>query len=232
MPDKLPIGAPVESGSPDVRPGPCILSGSAIRLRPVEFERDAAPLYAASHGSAVREALFTYLPYGPFGSVVDFRAWLESYCRGKDPLFFVVEQVAEGVAVGMVSYMNIRPEHRSLEIGHIWYGPDAQRTRTNTEAVFLLLRHAFEDLHQRRIEWKCDSLNARSRAAAERLGFRFEGLFRQHVIYKERNRDTTWFALLDQEWPAVRAAMQDYLAAPDGPGLRERIEQQRAAAGS
>jgi RimJ/RimL family protein N-acetyltransferase len=119
---------------------------------------------------------------------------------------------ATGWASGVVSYLRIEPDHGSIEIGHIWFAPALQRTPQATEAIHLLARHAFDDLGYRRLEWKCDAANARSRAAAERFGFTYEGTFRQHMIVKDRNRDTAWFSLLDREWPAARAAFEAWLA--------------------
>jgi RimJ/RimL family protein N-acetyltransferase len=113
--------------------------------------------------------------------------------------------------VGMAAFLNIVPEHRRLEIGHIWYAPSAQRTEANTETAYLMMREAFDELGYRRVEWKCDALNARSRAAALRLGFTFEGVFRAHMIVRGRNRDSAWFSLLDTEWPAVRDALERWL---------------------
>ena len=115
------------------------------------------------------------------------------------------------LAGGVVSYLRIEPEHGCIEIGHIWFGAALQRTPAATETIYLLARHAFDDLGHRRLEWKCDAANARSRRAAERFGFTFEGVFRQHMIVKGRNRDTAWFALLDGEWPAARAAYEAWL---------------------
>jgi len=141
--------------------------------------------------------------------------WLEGLSGSSDPRFFAVT-LADGEPIGVVSYLNAVAADRRIEIGHIWYVPAAQRTRANTEVTYLLLSHAFEDLGYRRVEWKCDALNARSRAAAERLGFTFEGIFRRHMIVKGRNRDTAWFSMLDTEWPRVRAAMEDWFDAEPG----------------
>jgi RimJ/RimL family protein N-acetyltransferase len=129
----------------------------------------------------------------------------------------------------MASFLNVRPEMRVLEVGHIWYAPEAQRTAANTEATYLMLRDAF-DLGYRRAEWKCDALNERSRRAALRLGFRFEGVFRQHMVVKDRNRDTAWYAVLDGEWPAVRTNLERWLAAPPA-GRFSLTEASRSQAG-
>lgn len=194
------------------------LQGTAVTVRPLAPADDLAALYAASHGDSETEALWTWMPYGPFTDRDAMGVWLETCAASTDPEFRAVVERASGRPLGMVSYLNIEPDHRRLELGHIWYAPSMQRTRANTETIRLLLGEAFDRLGCRRVEWKCDALNARSRAAALRLGFRFEGVFRQHMIVKGRNRDTAWFALVDRDWPAVREHMERWLAA-DGGGL-------------
>jgi len=212
----LPIGPDVTDPSPTVPPGSGSLEGETVCLRPVVPVDDLEALYTASHGDSATEALWTYMPYGPFAARDAMGRWLEECARAADPAFRVVVDRASGTPVGMVSYLNIVPAHRRLELGHIWYSPRVQRTRTNTEAMYLMLREGLDRLGYRRIEWKCDALNARSRAAALRLGFAFEGVFRQHMIVKGRNRDTAWFALVDRDWPTVRANMERWLYG-DGP---------------
>jgi len=219
---ELPVGDPV-APSAARRPAPGrTLTGRSVALVPVEPATHATPLWSASHGDPATEALWTYLPYGPFADAAEMRAWLEGCAASEDPLFSVVVDLASGAPVGIVSDLNVDPAMRHLEIGHIWYAPVAQRTRANTEAAYLLLREAFDDLGHRRVEWKCDALNERSRAAAIRLGFSFEGVFRQHMVVKGRNRDTAWYALLDGEWPARRARLERWLDAEPGTlSLRE-----------
>ena len=186
-----------------------------MTLVPVDPGTDAEPLWRATHdGSDAAEAVWTYLAYGPFADVGAMRAWLETLVPSEDPLFLTVH--TDAGPSGVVSFMNVDPEMRHLELGHIWYAPRAQRSDANTETVFLMLREAFEQLGHRRVEWKCDALNARSRAAAERLGFTFEGVFRQHMIVKGRNRDTAWYSMLDGEWPNARDAFERWLSAPAG----------------
>ncbi len=141
------------------------------------------------------------------------RVWLEEQAAKTDPLLFTVIHNPTGAPLGIVTYMNIVPAMRTLELGHIWYGLAAQNTKTNTEAIYLMLCESFDHLHYRRVEWKCDALNARSRAAALRLGFQYEGIFRQHFIIKGRNRDTAWFSMLDHEWPRIKANMERWLYA-------------------
>jgi RimJ/RimL family protein N-acetyltransferase len=156
-------------------------------------------------------AIWTYLGYGPFADLAGFRVWLAERARQSDPLFVTIVDRESGRASGMASYLRITPADGVIEIGHIWFVPAIQRTRQTTEAIFLLMREAFA-LGYRRLEWKCNALNAASRRAALRFGFTFEGIFRQHMIIKGRNRDTAWFAMMDHEWPAVRAGFEAWLA--------------------
>ena len=186
-----------------------MLTGSRVRLEPVDPERHADDLHDASLGDP---RLWDYLPYGPFPDVGALREHLARQAASEDPLFFAVVDADTGRAVGIVSYLRIEPAHGCIEIGHIWFGGPLQRTPAATETICLLARHAFDDLGNRRFEWKCDAANARSRRAAERFGFTFEGVFRQHQIVKGRNRDTAWYAMLDGEWPAIRAAFEAWLA--------------------
>ncbi|MGZ4147336.1 MAG: GNAT family N-acetyltransferase [Actinomycetota bacterium] len=218
---ELPVGEPVDT-TPARRPPREPLVGRFVSLVPVDPEAHAAGLFAASHdGSDEAERMWTYLAYGPWPDQAAMRVWLDALPPSDDPLFFTVLDRASGGPVGVVSFLNIDPAMRHVELGHIWYAPAAQRTRANTEAVSLMLRASFDELGYRRVEWKCDALNARSRAAAERLGFTFEGVFRQHMIIKGRNRDTAWYAMLDEEWPVASAALEEWLAAPDPPSLRD-----------
>lgn len=186
--------------------------GRHVRLTPLRADEDAAELYQAGHKSPDAREIWRYLWHGPFATEADFRDWLRCVQDGADPLFFTVTQRQTGRRVGMISILRITPAHGVAELGHIWYGLAAQRTPINTESVFLLLRHLFDDLGYRRVEWKCDAENVRSRAAALRLGFQFEGLFRQHMIVKDCNRDTAWFAMLDIDWPARKANFERWLA--------------------
>ncbi|MFA6547083.1 MAG: GNAT family protein [Limisphaerales bacterium] len=186
--------------------------GLHVRLSPLRADEDAAELFQAGHEPPEAREIWRYLWHGPFAGEAEFRDWLRGVQDGADPLFFTVTSKQGGRRVGMISIMRITPAHGVAELGHIWYGLAAQRTPVNTESVFLLLRHLFDDLGYRRVEWKCDAQNARSRAAALRLGFQFEGLFRQHMIVKGLNRDTTWFAMLDTDWPARKANFERWLA--------------------
>jgi RimJ/RimL family protein N-acetyltransferase len=213
--EPVPVGEHV-AGDEAALPGHGPLEGRFIRAVPVEPDRHVEALFEGTHGSEAAEAVWTYLPYGPFASVAGMREWLASIANSSDPVFSTVVDVASGRPVGVVSYLNIVPLDRRIEIGHIWYVPDAQHGRANTETCYLLLRRAFDELGYRRVEWKCDALNTPSRVAAQRLGFVFEGVFRQHMIVKGRNRDTAWFSITDREWPARRDAMERWLDAEPG----------------
>jgi RimJ/RimL family protein N-acetyltransferase len=183
-----------------------------VRLEPVDVAAHAASLYALSHAQPEDAALWTYLAYGPFSDQGAFDNWLEERARSSDPLFFAIVDLATGAASGMASYLNIVPANGSIEIGHIWFAPPLQKTRAATEAIYLMCRHVFDDLGYRRLEWKCNALNDASMRAARRFGFTYEGTFRQHMVVKGRNRDTAWFAMLDREWPPIRAAFGRWLA--------------------
>jgi RimJ/RimL family protein N-acetyltransferase len=184
--------------------------GRWCRLVPLSTDAHAAELFAAF--SLDREGRnWTYLSYGPFSDEDGFRAWLSTLEGKTDPLFFTVNDDQAQRAAGMLSLMRIDRASGCLEIGHVHFSPLMQGSRASTEAILLLARHAFEDLGYRRLEWKCDALNERSRRAALRLGFTFEGLFRQHMVYKNRNRDTAWYSMLDAEWPQNREAMLGWL---------------------
>ncbi len=212
MDDELPVGETVDD-RPARAPERRMLEGRYVSLRPVEPAADAAPLWTASHdGTDAAPRLWTYMPYGPFDDADVMRDWLQRCAPSDDPLFLTVVAHDAG-PVGMTAFLNVDVAHRRLELGHIWYAPSAQRTEANTEAVYLMLREAFERLGHRRVEWKCDALNERSRAAALRLGFAFEGVFRRHMIVKGRNRDTAWFAMTEEEWPDARRAFEAWLSA-------------------
>jgi len=188
------------------------IMGTTVRLEPIDPDQHARPLYKASHVDAEPEPVFRYLPYGPFAGFDDFKAWLDERAASKDPYFVCVVDAMSGSPEGMAAFMRIAPEHGVIEVGHIWFAPAIQRTRQATEAIYLMARHSFDDLGYRRLEWKCDALNEPSRRAAERFGFTFEGVFRQHLVVKGRNRDTAWFSILDGEWPLICSAFEAWLA--------------------
>lgn len=185
------------------------LTGGAVVLEPLDPVRHRDDLFAAAEGA---DATWTYLPYGPFSSQRDFVAWLEERAPVDDPLTFAVIDRVSGRASGLASFLSIVPEHGVIEIGHVWFSPSLQRTRQATDAIYLMARHAFDELGNRRLEWKCDSLNAGSRRAAERFGFVFEGIFRNHRVVKGRNRDTAWYSITDSEWPSRKAEFEAWLA--------------------
>jgi RimJ/RimL family protein N-acetyltransferase len=209
--DPLPVGEIVPLSASTEQPTCQTISGDYVMLVPTNADADAEALFAASHGDEDRVRLWTYMLNGPFADVAAMREWLRGCERSTDPLFFTVTDLASTQRIGMVSYLNIVPVMRRLELGNIWYTPQVQRTKVNTETIYLMLCETFDRLHYRRAEWKCDALNARSRAAALRLGFNFEGIFRQHMIVRNRNRDTAWFAMTDEEWPAIKANMERWL---------------------
>jgi RimJ/RimL family protein N-acetyltransferase len=206
-----PLGEPID-WTPVARPDDTPLKGIYVQLRPIDVDGDAAALYAASHPPDGDPSIWTYLFDGPYADVDSFRASLDAAARLDDPLRYTIVPLASGSPEGMASYMRITPEHGVIEIGNIWFGTPMQRTTAATEAIYLLARNAFDVLGYRRLEWKCNALNAPSRRAAERFGFVFEGVFAEHMVIKGRNRDTAWYAITDQRWPAVRAAFDAWLA--------------------
>jgi RimJ/RimL family protein N-acetyltransferase len=206
-----PLGTPLD-WTPAEAPGQAVLRGSHVLLRPLDADADAEPLYAVSHPPEGDPAIWTYLFEGPFGSAEEMRALLSEAEASKDPLFFTLVGLPAERPLGLASYLRIEPGHGSIEIGNIWFGTPLQRTTAATEAIYLLARHAFDELGYRRLEWKCNALNAPSRRAAERLGFTFEGVFRKHLVVKGRNRDTAWYAIVDDQWPAIRAGFEAWLA--------------------
>jgi RimJ/RimL family protein N-acetyltransferase len=206
-----PIGPPVDV-HPAKRPGRMTLRGRHITLAPLDAHKHAVSLYDLSNGDPDRERVWTYLFDGPYANLQDFRANIEIKARSEDPLFFAVIDTATGRALGYQTFLRIDPANRVIEVGNIMYTSAMQRTSGATEAQYLFARHVFEDLGYRRYEWKCNNLNAPSKRAAERFGFTFEGVFRQHMIVKGHNRDTAWFSMLDHEWPARKAAFEAWLA--------------------
>ena len=187
------------------------LAGVRHDLEPIDPARHVADLFAGSH-TPEAEGMWSYLWYGPFASAETMQAWLDSCAVTSDPLFYAVVERATGRAVGMCSLLRIVPDMKTLELGHIWYVPAVQGTGVNADMALTLLTAAFEQWGYRRAEWKCDALNGRSRAAALKLGFTFEGVFRQHMVRKGRNRDTAWFAMLDSDWPEKKASLERLLS--------------------
>ena len=205
-----PIGFPLPDWGECRRPPRSAMGGRFCIVEPVDPARHAADLHAAN--SLDQEGRnWTYLPYGPFDRLEAYRRWLDRGAAGDDPLFHAIIERRSGRAVGVASYMRIDPAAGVIEVGGINYAPPLQRTPAATEAMYLMMRRVFGELGYRRYEWKCDALNAPSRAAAQRLGFRYEGMFRQATVYKARNRDTCWFSILDSEWPTRKAAFESWL---------------------
>lgn len=205
-----PIGFPVPNWQGATPPIPKVLPGRFCRLEPLDPSAHAEGLFAAF--TLDREGRnWTYLPYGPFDSPGTFADWMQGSCLGSDPLFYAIVSQQSGQAVGMASYLRIAPGQGSIEVGHLNFSPLMQRTPMATEAMWLMMREAFA-LGFRRYEWKCNALNQASRRAAQRLGLSFEGVFRQANVVKGHNRDTAWYAAIDQEWPALDEAMTRWLA--------------------
>lgn len=191
----------LEGWTPPDPPGPLTLQGRHARLEPLGV-RHAAAVHAAN---AADDAIWTYLPYGPFPDAAAYRAWVERVAEREDPRFFAVRDLRRDEPAGVASLMRITPEHGRIEVGHICFAPALQRTPAASEAIFLLADWAFAAGY-RRFEWKCDAANAASRRAALRFGFAYEGVFRNDMVVKGANRDTAWFAMVDRDWPELRAA--------------------------
>jgi RimJ/RimL family protein N-acetyltransferase len=226
----LPLGDAVE-WSPVAAPAGVVLRGGRVTLRPFERTADAESLHAATVDDP---SIWAYLRIGPFADVGELRAVLEDEASAEGYVFYAIEPSDARLALGQAAYMRIDPPNGTIEIGSIFFAPGLRRTAAATEAIFLLARHVFDDLGYRRLEWKCNALNAGSRAAAERFGFRFEGVFRQDEVIKGRNRDTAWFSMLDVEWPAVRAAFEAWLdpANFDADGTQRRTLGDRMPGGA
>ncbi|NML34693.1 GNAT family N-acetyltransferase [Paraburkholderia antibiotica] len=207
-----PIGAPVPDWHGAQAPGREPLTGRYCRLEAVDVERHAEALFDA-YRSAADARDWTYLTVGPFDSLAAYREHLTRMAASKDPLHHTVIDLATGKPVGTLALMRIDPANGVIEVGHVTYSPLLKRTRIATEAMFLLMSEVFDKLGYRRFEWKCDSLNEPSRRAALRYGFTFEGIFRQAIVYRERNRDTAWFSIIDGEWPALRECYAQWLDA-------------------
>lgn len=208
VPSKVPLGAAVENW---IAPEPPVWErreGQYARLEPLNAETHAALLYQAYAG---HDAVWDYLPYGPFSSASQYHRWVRDHGGRDDPHFYAIKNLESGNWEGVASYLRIAPEAGSIEVGHINYSPALQRTRAATEAMYLMMSWAFEAGY-RRYEWKCNALNAGSRRAAQRLGFSYEGVFRQAGVVKGHNRDTAWFAAIDSEWPALKEAYAAWLS--------------------
>jgi RimJ/RimL family protein N-acetyltransferase len=196
-------------------PQPRTFVGETLTLSPLDPDRDAPVLFHLTHTSEAGRKLWRFLPRGPFENAEAMRQHLWEWQADPGTLQFLASSAVTGAPIGSISLMRITPAHGVAELGYIWWVPEMQRTKANTEANYLLLRHCFEELRYRRMEWKCDSRNEPSRRAALRLGFQHEGTFRQHMMVRGENRDTTWFSMLDSEWPRRRANVERWLYVDD-----------------
>lgn len=204
------VGYPIPDWHKAQRPASKNLTGSYCVLEPLDPLKHAKSLYESLCLSN-EDSSWTYLPYGPFLSLVDFERWLKQEALGADSLFYAILDAKTTLPVGLISYFRIKPDHGVIEIAHVHFSPKLKRSTAATEAVYLMLREAFENLGYRRCEWKCNALNEGSKKAAVRLGFTHEGLFRQDRIFKGNNRDTDWYSIIDSEWEALRARLEQWL---------------------
>ena len=200
-------GRPLEGWTPPPAPGPAVIEGGHARLERLAPAVHAGALHEANRAD---DRIWDYLAYGPFATAEDYRRWAEEAASAADPFFYAIRDLGTGLPGGVASFLRITPAAGVIEVGHINLSAGLQNSRAATEAMFLMMRWAFEAGY-RRYEWKCDALNLPSRRAAQRLGFSYEGTFRQHMIVKGRNRDTAWFAVTDSDWPALRAAFETWL---------------------
>ena len=204
-----PIGFSIGDWTPPVRPPAEPMIGRYCRLERLDADRDGQSLFDA-YALDSEGRNWTYLPQGPFESYGEFHIWLSDMAKLDDPFFFTIIDTESQTSVGIASYLRITPPAGSIEVGHIHYSPLLQRKPAATEAMYLMMKRAFA-LGYRRYEWKCDALNAPSRMAAQRLGLSYEGVFRQATVYKQRNRDTAWYATIDREWPDLKQAFEQWL---------------------
>jgi RimJ/RimL family protein N-acetyltransferase len=217
-----PIGHSFPNWQPPPFPDPVPIEGRYARVEPLDATRHAASLFAA-YAEDRLGTMWTYLAYGPFESEAQYTTWAADRAKSRDPSFYAIADRATNRALGVLSYLRIDPPNGTIELGHLAYSPALQRTRLSTEGFFLLMARAFS-LGYRRVEWKCDALNAPSRRAAERFGFVYEGTFRQSVIAKGRNRDTAWYAIIDRDWLRLCSAFETWLdPANFGPDNRQHV---------
>lgn len=205
-----PVGAVLPDWTPRPVPSPVTLEGQHCRLEPIDPDKHGPQLFAA-YALAEDGRDWTYMMSEPFSDLDSYLQYTRTMCASRDPLHFAVIDKTTECAVGTLALMRIEPQHGVMEVGHVAFSPLLKQTVMSTEAHYLLMKLAFERLGYRRYEWKCDSLNAPSRSAALRLGFQFEGIFRQAIVYKGRTRDTAWFSIIDGEWPRVKQALEQWL---------------------
>lgn len=206
-----PVGEDVAGWIPAESPPRTVMQGHYCRVEPLDILTHVDELHEA-FAADTEGRLWTYMPMGPFASVVEMKDWMDGACTGEDPMFFAIIDGSSNKAVGIASYLRIKPAIGVVEVGYIAFSPQLQKTRAASEAMYLMMARVFDELGYRRYEWKCDALNAASRKAAVRLGFVHEGTFEQATIYKGRNRDTAWFAILDRDWPTTKVAFEAWLA--------------------
>lgn len=206
----LPIGEALADWEPRPMPPATPMEGQYCRLEILDSKRHGEALYQANREDT-EDRIWTYMTYGPFPTLESYQQWLNDMTHQADPQFFAVIEKQSQQPLGVASFLRIDPDMGSLEVGHINYSPRLQRTIAATETMYLMMKRAFDELGYRRYEWKCDSLNAKSRKAAIRLGFTFEGIFRQARVYKNRSRDDAWYAIVDKDWPRIKAAFQKWL---------------------
>lgn len=206
-------GAAVARLPPALVPARSQLAGKLVCLEPLDPAKHGDVLYDVSHATAEARRIWDYLPSGPWPSREAYLQVLREQAASFERIFYAIRALHSGRVCGQASYLDIHPQNGVIEIGYIWFGPELQRTRAATEALYLMLRYALDDLGYRRMQWRCNSLNQKSRRAAKRLGFRFEGVFYNHMIFKGKNRDTAWYSILDDEWPEVRGIIETWLAA-------------------
>ena len=197
---------------PSLLPARIPLEGVDVTLEPMDASKHATGLYEASHRTEEALRIWDYLTYGPWPDVEAYKGFLRGQSASVDPIFYAIRSNRTGKLCGQASFLDNHAQNGVTEIGHIWFGPELQRTRGATEALFLMLKYTMSDLGYRRMQWRCNALNAKSRGAAQRLGFRFEGIFYNNLIFKGMNRDTAWYSILDDEWPEVRRKIESWLA--------------------
>lgn len=205
-------GEDVASPPPALVPSRVPLIGNYVTLEPQNAGLHAEELYNAGHSTEEALRIWDYMTYGPWDSVESYKNTLKAQSSSFDPIFFTIRSKTSGKACGQASFLDINAQNGVIEIGHIWFGTELQKSSAGTEALFLMLQYAMDDLGYRRMQWRCNALNQRSRNAAQRLGFRFEGIFYNHLIFKGKNRDTAWYSILDDEWPEVKGILSTWLS--------------------
>jgi RimJ/RimL family protein N-acetyltransferase len=198
------------------------LKGKSVILEPLKISKHSKDLFN-NFSKDKKNLIWKYLPYGPFKTYKSFRKWTRSFCLNKDPFFYAIYSKKLGQYCGMASYLRITPKHGTIEVGHINYSPVLQNTVEGTETMYLMMLNAFDILGNRRYEWKCNNLNSASKNAARRLGFRFEGIFRQMFVFKGRSRDSAWFSIVDKEWKKIKKGYQKFL----NPSNFDKIKKQK-----